>query len=540
MDHNIDLIHKLMQENDLKYFLVNTTNEFLVEYNTLEENTLYKITGFSGSTGNAIVTFDKIYLFVDGRYHIQADMEVDHNKVSVVKISAQSKFMEELLNIVPSKSEIGVFAKKHSVRGVNNLAKNYKIKLIKNDPYDSDSYVSPRVENIVIDEKYTGMTTEEKVAEVVEIIDLQSDEIFYVSDLDNVSYLFNMRNYFIPYSAKIRGKALVTKTGARLFTPDKFAELEDLLKHTNNTVIVDNSSINCYDLMLLEDAGTKILDIEKNPIQYMKSVKTKEELESLKDAFNRTDKAVSAVRDYIYNSENISEYDIEQKLREEFKKQGATGLSFKPIIAKDKNSALAHYSKSSKNEIINDGSLVLIDCGAYFDGGLATDITRVFVKGEPTKLHKKIYTCVLKAFLNAFNYYKTHKCCHCGEENHEHHNITGYDIDGSVREFFEKMELEGFIFNHGLGHGIGINVHEYPPSLSNGEMAKVPIIDGECFSIEPGLYKEGEFGVRLENSCYFEDGDIHSFVHMNYEKKLINFDMLNEQEKEWLKKFEVK
>ena len=534
-------IYELMQENNLQYFLVNTTNEFLVEYNTLEENTLYKLTGFSGSTGNAIVTLDKIYLFVDGRYHIQADIEVNHSKVSVIKISAQTKFLEELLKIVPEKSELGVFAKKHSVKSINNLAKNFKIKLIKEDPYDTDISNESDFKNISLEKNLTGMTTQDKVEEFANIVDMQEDEVFYVSNLDDVSYLFNMRNYSVPYSAKIKGKAIVSKNGAELYTPNRFDELEKFLTSTDKTVIIDNTSINCYDLMRLEDAGTKILDIEKNPLQYMKSVKTKEELKSLKDAFNKTDKAVNAVRDYIYSSDCISEYDIEQKLREEFSKQGAAGLSFKPIIAKDKNSALAHYSKSSKDEIIRDGSLVLIDCGAYFEGGLATDITRVFVKGNPSELHKKIYTYVLKAFLHAFNYCKTHSC-QCVEEhhNHEHSHITGFDIDASTREFFEKLETDSFVFNHGLGHGIGINVHEYPPSLSSGEMAKVPFIEGECFSIEPGLYKEGEFGVRLENSCYFENGNIHSFVHMNYENKLINYDMLSEQEKEWLKEFEVK
>ena len=100
-------------------------------------------------------------------------------------------------------------------------------------------------------------------------------------------------------------------------------------------------------------------------------------------------------------------------------------------------------------------------------------------------------------------------------------------------------KIDGFKFNHGLGHGIGINVHEYPPNLSKNEMAKVEIKDGMCFTIEPGLYNEKHFGVRLENSCYMKDGKIHSFTKMNYEKKLIDFSLLTEQEKEWLKEFEV-
>lgn len=215
---------------------------------------------------------------------------------------------------------------------------------------------------------------------------------------------------------------------------------------------------------------------------------------------------MSAVRDFIENNDNISEYDIAQKLEEYFIKFGAKSLSFKSIVAKDKNSALAHYSKCSKDEILHDGSLVLIDCGAYYEGGLATDITRVFVKGNPSDLHKKIYTIVLKTFLHSFNF-KNPK--------------NGYEIDNLAREIFEKNPVEGFVFNHGLGHGIGVSVHEYPPNLSKNEMAKTALEEGMCFSIEPGLYNENYFGVRLENSCYFKNGKINSFVKMNYEKNLL-------------------
>ena len=117
--------------------------------------------------------------------------------------------------------------------------------------------------------------------------------------------------------------------------------------------------------------------------------------------------------------------------------------------------------------------------------------------------------------------------------------VSGYDIDYPVHKLFETFDLNGFVFNHGLGHGIGINVHEFPPKLSPHELSKTPLKEGMCFSIEPGLYKEGAFGVRLENSCYFKDNQIHSFVKMNYEKKLINFDMLTPQEKVQLEEFEV-
>ena len=288
---------------------------------------------------------------------------------------------------------------------------------------------------------------------------------------------------------------------------------------------VSKSCINAYDYRLV---GDKLKILQDSPIKLMKSVKTNDEISHYIGAFKRTDMAVKAIREYIENNDNISEYDIAVQLEKEFKRFGAKSLSFKSIVAKDKNSALAHYSKCSKDEILTDGSLVLIDCGAYYEQGLATDITRVFVKGKPSDLQRKVYTTVLKMFLNAYNYKPS-----------SDEQFVGYNIDSLARKIYSENEIEGFVFNHGLGHGIGVSVHEYPPNLSKNEMAKVEIKNNMCFTIEPGLYNEKHFGVRLENSCYMKDGKITSFVHMNYEKKLIDFSMLNELEKEWLKEFEV-
>lgn len=516
---NIAVIKNFMVDNQINYLLVNSTNEFLVEYNTLEENSRYKLTKFSGSTGEALVTPETIYLFVDGRYHIQADLEVDHEKITVVKLQQGQKYLDELLNRVPEQEILGLFSKKNSQTKIENISSKRTIKLFDKDPLDTQN-VSLKDDNISLNIELVGETSEDKISKISQ--NLSDNEAIYLTDCDEVSYLFNLRNFSQVYSAKIRGKAVILKDNAVLFTQDKLKNAEDFLKTLQKEIYVDKSSINGFDYKLIED---RVKELATNPVKKMKSVKNEAEIEHLKDAFKRTDNAVSAIRDFIENTDNISEFDIAVQLAKEFKSQGAVGLSFSSIVAKDKNSALAHYSKSSKDEIITDGSLVLIDCGGYFEGGLATDITRVFVKGQPSELHKKIYTTVLKAFLRAFNY-----------QNPQ----NGYDIDKMVREFFATQELDGFVFNHGLGHGIGINVHEYPPNLSSHEMAKVSFENGMCFSIEPGLYKECFFGVRLENSCYFKDGKIQSFVNMNYENKLIDYNMLSEQEKEWLNEFEVK
>lgn len=515
---NITVIRNFMADSQIDYLLVNSTNEFLVEYNTLDENSRYKLTGFSGSTGEALVTPDTIFLFVDGRYHIQADLEVNHDKITVVKLQHGQKYLEELLCRVPENATLGLFSKKNSQSKIEFIKSKRAIKLLDEDPFDINK-VNQNIENIKLDIKFTGATSEEKIAQISK--DLSEDEAIFITDCDEVSYLFNLRNFSQNFSAKIRAKAIILNDKSILFAENELQNAEEFLRTINKKIYVDKTTTNGYDYKLFED---RAIELKNNPVKNMKAIKNDAEIEHLKEAFKRTDRAVSAIRDYIEENENISEFDIAQQLEKEFKKQGALGLSFKSIIAKDENSALAHYSKSSKNEVIKAGSIVLIDCGGYFDGGLATDITRVFVKGNPSDLHKKIYTYVLKAFLNAYNFQSP---------------TNGFEIDALVREFFVSQDTEGFVFNHGLGHGIGINVHEYPPNLSPHDMAKISFKDGMCFSIEPGLYKEGFFGIRLENSCYFKNNKIHSFVHMNYENKLIDYNMLSEQEKKWLEEFEV-
>ncbi len=501
----VEKIREFMKKQGVEYLLVNSANKYLEEYTPLEENSRYILTDFSGSTGDVLVAPETIYLFVDGRYHIQADLEVNHEIIDVVKLQTGQSFLEELVKKIPEGNILGIFSKKNSQKRVEYLEeKGLKLKYFDNDPLDEQiSYDSSNVVAVV------GVSVEEKIK------DINFDGAVLITDLEEVSYLFNLRDFSKNYSSKIRGKAVILTGRARMLE-----DIDDFVESYQGNIYVDKASINAYDFALI---GDKVKILENSPIKLMKSVKTNDEIEHYKEAFRRTDLAVKAIGDYIENNDNISELDIAEQLEKEFKRYGAKSLSFKSIVAKDKNSALAHYSKCSKDEILKDGSLVLIDCGAYYEQGLATDITRVFVKGTPSELQRRVYTTVLKMFLNAFN-----------------SNLkTGYEIDNLVRKIYSENEIDGFVFNHGLGHGIGVSVHEYPPNLSKNEMAKVQIKDNMCFTIEPGLYNENYFGVRLENSCYMKDGKICSFVHMNYEKKLIDFSLLTEQEKEWLKEFEV-
>ena len=505
---------EILEKYGVDYLLVNSTNEFLVEYSLPEENSRYKLTNFSGSTGDALLTPDTIFLFVDGRYHIQADQEVDHSKVHVVKLQTGQKFIEELALLVGKNKTVGIFSKKNSQFSIEQFAKYFPIKLLDDDIFTP----SHCIQNLKI-ENAPGISAEEKVEGIQSI--MSEDEIIVITNAEEVSYLFNKRSYSIPYASKIYGKAIIKKDAVELYTLGEFEKFYEEINSFNGKIFVDKKTITGFDYNLIRE---KAIEMKENPIRLIKSIKTDAEIDHLNCAFEKTDKALLAVRDYINKNSNISEQNIAEKLIEEFYKQGAKGLSFKPIVAKDKNSALAHYSKNSPDEIITDGSLVLIDCGAYFEEGLATDITRVFVKGTPTDLQKQVYTTVLKTFLTCYN-----------SQIFE----TGYDIDATARFTIQKNLIENFVFNHGLGHGIGISVHENPPSLSPSELGKACLKNNMCFTIEPGLYNEKHFGIRLENSCYLNNGIITSFSNMPFEKKLINYDLLTEQEKIWLEEFEV-
>lgn len=538
-------IRKFLKDNNIDYLLVNSTNEYLVEYSELSENSRYFLTNFSGSAGDAVISQEKVFLFVDGRYHEQADLEVDKNLVTVVKMKLGESLSNLLIKKLKPNKTFGIVAKKNSQGRLEILKslldkKNITLKLLDSDPIEQEKEKSDKKKEYTnIPDEITGISADEKFNKVIET--LAKNEAILTTNLEEISYLTNLRDFSTNYSSKIKAKCLITKDCATLFTNDKvqsvgkkfkLLEIKDFKHHIETLqqalIFVDKTSVNAYDYELIE---AKAAPLKTNPIKEMKSIKTKAEIEHYKKCFERTDKAILATRDFIYNNENISEFDIAKILEENFYKFGAKSLSFKSIVAKDKNSALAHYSTNSKDEILTDGSLVLIDCGAYYEGGYATDCTRVFVKGTPSQMQKKVYTTVLKGFLAAFNKKINTK-------------TSGFSLDKTARKILIEEAPKGFEFSHSLGHGIGISVHESPPSLAFSPLAKTPLKPNMCFTIEPGLYKKSFGGVRLENSCYLaEEGDkliIKSFSNMCFEEKLIDFDLLSAREKKWLKSFEVK
>ncbi|HBG49314.1 MAG TPA: hypothetical protein DDW90_07410 [Cyanobacteria bacterium UBA9971] len=291
--------------------------------------------------------------------------------------------------------------------------------------------------------------------------------------------------------------------------------------------------MNLSDCRKLERLNHKLIEVKESPIAQMKAVKNKQELEHFRECFLKTDivvnRAICWLNQNLEKEISISEKDFSDKVKSLFFEEGAVGLSFETIAASGKNTAFIHYTKADPEKIIKSGELVLLDCGGYFEGGYATDITRTFLAGglraEAGKKQKEIYTRVLKAFLYGINF-----------ELEE--NTTGFDIDKKVRNLINQDKPEGFNFSHGTGHGVGISVHESPPRLGPSETSKTKLLSGMVFTIEPGLYCEDFGGVRIENTVTLSENKIKSLTKAKLDDNLINYELLTEQEKVWLENYQ--
>jgi len=541
----IDKLREFLKDNSLDCLLVNTTDEFLVEYNELCNCARYCVTGFSGSTGDVLVTKERVYQFADGRYHEQADAEVDHETTDVVKLQLGQTFLNELVEKIPTESLVGVVSDKISLNFYKALKfalnkKHCKIKPLDFDPVGLFKELKPSDNGQTvkqIDLSIAGVSADEKFKKLAK--KLKNNEAYLDTHLENIAYFTNCRQYKTPFSSTFKAKMLVRKQKAQIYTNEKFdttigkhfeiLPLKDFpngLKNANK-VIFNPSTINYRDFTLIK---SKAQESPKDFIKEAKAIKNSAEIEHFKKNFERTDIVVNKAFMLTQTRKDLTELDLSDAVEKEYLAQGANQLSFKTILAAGANSSIIHYSHPSNNVKIKDGDFVLLDCGGHFEGGYSTDITRTFVKGKATALQKKVYTTVMKMFLNAY-----------------HHRITprttGFTLDKIARKIHAQSGLKDFNFNHGLGHGVGINVHENPPTIFCGPSGKRILKENMVFTIEPGLYKAGFGGVRLENTVFMTkvNGElkIQSFSHVPFQEEAIDYSILNEQEKKWLKDWQA-
>lgn len=536
MKNRVKELRNFIKSKNADAILINSADDFLSEYNILPLNSRYKVTGFSGSMGDCIVTSDNVYQIADGRYHEQADKEVDHNVVTVLKMQQGSSPIEEILNVLDKNSTLILTANKVPMQFCQTLEKKaakkkIKISYILNDPIEDlaqNKYTNVKV--VEIPKSITKYSAEEKFKK----LKLKDNEVLLITNPVDFAYFTNLRNFDFPYSAAPRAKAIVTNNEFEIFTDSKIPlkfdglkihKLSTFRKHLANirekSILVDKGALSQADFMQIHSSNK----LKSSKIFELKSQKYNTEIVHLKSAFARTDKVLKKMDDLINSNKQLSEYDLYCAIIKYFEDEGAVSQSFKPIIASGTNSSIIHYSVASDKKMIKDGDMIMIDCGGYFEGGIATDITRTFVKGNPNDECKRIYTKVLKAFISTY----TKKYSP---------DTTWQDIDLNTRKNLTDEAKNGYLFNHSTGHGIGISVHEFPPRCSFQDAFAKPFKKNYVFSIEPGLYKAGTAGVRLENAVYVKsvkpNFEIEVLSHYPFEERLIDRSLLTKSEQKFL------
>ena len=371
---------------------------------------------------------------------------------------------------------------------------------------------------------------------------------------ENVAWILNIRGHDSSFSPVPNARLLISNKGdISLFTKlEKIKKIKKSLSKEisfysevvlekklanlrRNNIWLDTLSCSIHYKNLLKKQKGFLINTERNkiiekmdPIYFFKSIKNSTEIKNMKKSHITDGIALTKFLFWLkknFRKKKITEI-IAQKKLENFRKMHKTYKfpSFSTISGTGPNSAIIHYKASLKtNRILKKGDLYLVDSGGQYSFG-TTDVTRTISLDNNSNFIKEIYTRVLKGHI-AVSDYEIKK------------NSVGSDVDKNARKFLKKIRLD---YPHGTGHGVGyfLNVHEGPQSFS--QKSNVNLKPGMIISNEPGYYKEGWFGIRIENLIYIKKNKFEELTMAPIEKDLIRKNMLNKKEIDWLNKYHAK
>ena len=544
--NNIKKLRKFFRSFMIDGYLVPKNDEYFNEYVSQSSDRLKFISNFSGSAGFAIILKNKNYLFVDGRYTIQARIQSGKNfKI----ITIPQKFPKDVLK-TEKKLKIGFDPKLHSEKQLNFLfnIKNIILKPINRNLIDIIWSKKPK--DLVkpffsLSKKDAGQSSQEKIVKVKNVLLKNKVDYLLVTAPENVAWILNIRGYDSAFSPIPNARLLINSKG----DIDLFSQLKKVAKikkkisekiefHDENkiekklrnlwknNIWLDSLSCSIHYKNLLRKRNRIIEKID--PIYFFKSIKNSTEIKNMKKSHMVDGVALTKFLFWLkknFRKKKITEISAQKKL-EGFRKMNKTYKfpSFSTISGTGPNSAIIHYKASVKsNRTLKKGDLYLVDSGGQYSFG-TTDVTRTISLDNNSKFIREIYTRVLKGHI-AVSDYKIRK------------NSKGSDIDRNARKSLKKIGLD---YPHGTGHGVGyfLNVHEGPQSFSKKN--KVNLKPGMIISNEPGYYKEGYFGIRIENLIYIKKNKFEELTMAPIEKDLIKKKMLNKKEIGWLNKYHTK
>jgi Xaa-Pro aminopeptidase len=545
---NLKKIKKLLKVNKIDGYIIPKNDEFFGEYISESEDRLKFISKFSGSYGFALILRKKNYLFVDGRYTLQAKIQCGKEfKINTMP----KKFPSDVLGnkII----RIGFDPKLHTEITFSHLFKKNNCKLI------------PLEENLInkiwkrkninkfkqiykLKDKISGKNSQKKIKELSKILKKNNTNIQFVSASENVAWLLNIRGEDSEFSPipnsylilndknKVYFFCHLKKINKKLRKELKSIEILDikyikqfLLSIKNRTVQVDKTSCSIFHKNIIKK--NNIIFEKYDPIYFLKAIKNKIEIKNIIKSHIYDGAALTKFLFWLKNNfknKKISEMSAQLKLLE-FRKKNKTfkSLSFPTISGSGPNGAIIHYKANNQsNRILKKGDMYLVDSGGQYNFG-TTDVTRTISLENNQPKIKNIFTRVLKGHIAVANYKLNKK-------------TNGSDIDIVARKPLKQINLD---YPHGTGHGVGyfLNVHEGPHAISKGN--KVQFKEGMVVSNEPGYYKNGKFGIRIENLLAVhkikKKIKFKNLTLAPIDKSLIEKKLLTKEEIDWLNNYHL-
>ncbi len=559
-------LRKLMVERGIDAYIVNTADPHLSEYVHDHYKTRVWISGFTGSAGTALITKDKALLWADGRYFIQAEAQIKDSEFELMKMATPGypKLEEWIVDNLKSGNVVGFDGLNYSQSGYEGMVEKFSaVGITVNADVDLigeiwvDRPALPCGKTFILDEKYTGCSAADKLKAVREKLKAEKADAFVIGTVDDIAWLLNVRGADIPNNPVVISYALITEDSALLFV-DKEKLTKEVRKYfrsnqvevrpyegifnrvkklgRNAVVYLDKSSVN-HKLFASLPRGCKVIN-KPNITMNLKAIKNDTEIANQRIAYVKD--GVALVKYFIWLEENVKKGTVTEnngtaKLLE-FRKQGELFCedSFDTISAYGPNGAMMHYSEESgNNATLREESFYLVDSGGQYYNG-TTDITRTIMMGNPTKEEITDYTLTLKGVIDL-------------SQTKFLYGMTGHALDAICRA---PLWAIGSDYKCGTGHGIGfmLNVHEGPQRIATVH-SPVPLEKGMITSVEPGVYKQGKYGIRIENAIVVQEAEktesgqfmcFETLTRVPIDTKAVDKELLGKKETEWLNDYHRK
>ena len=542
----INKLKKLFKYYNLDGYIVPKNDEFFCEYIPENKDKLKFITNFSGSYGFALILKNKNYLFVDGRYTLQANIQ--SNKLFKI-VTIPNKLPSNILK--QKKLKIGYDPKLHTKKNLEFFFDKTDCKYLPiNQNLIEKLWNKKRERNIknfyILPERAVGETCKTKIKKLVDILKKKKIDLQFITASENIAWLLNIRgqdsdftptpNSYLSIDNKKKVYLFchlkkINNTFKKKFRNIKIINIKDtnlfLSKIKDKKISIDSSTCSIYFENILKN-NNKIIGF-LDPIYFLKSIKTKVEINNTIQSHVYDGAALTKFLIWIkknYKEQNINEISAQEKLLKFRKKNKKFKfLSFPTISGSGPNGAIIHYKASQKtNRKLKKGDIYLVDSGGQYNFG-TTDVTRTISLDNNSQRIKNIFTRVLKGHIAVANYKLKN-------------NTTGSQLDKVARKPLQNINLD---YAHGTGHGVGyfLNVHEGPHAISKKN--KNNFNEGVIISNEPGYYENGKFGIRIENLLRVKKTKkgIHfkNLTMAPIDKSLINRNILKKNEINWLNNY---